>query len=140
MPGPFASNLAVFTTDKRPKAVSDGRIPPAPSWLDKSARKVYKDTAKRMSALGVAGTADQATIAIYSLQYSRLQQFAGKEKRELSEERLLNELQSSVLGLAKELGLTPAGRARMRVAKMDDGTSPLDELMVADKPEKIETR
>lgn len=129
MSGPIASLSSVYTTDKRPKAVSDGIVPRPPKWLSKEAKKIYKDTIKQTVKLGIAGSADQHTVAIYSLQYSRLQQFAAKKDRELTEERMLNELQSSVLGLAKELGLTPGGRARMRVAKMEDGTSPLDDLM-----------
>lgn len=130
MPGPIPSTLSVYTNDKRPKAVSDGVIPRPPKWLTKEAKKIYKDAAKQIVLLGIAGKADQATIAIYSLQYSRLQFFAAKKNRELTEERLINELQGSVLSLAKELGLTPGGRARMRVAKIDDGAaSALDDLM-----------
>ena len=42
-----------------------------------------------------------------------------KPDKDLREERMLTDLVSSVLSLANQLGLTPGGRARLRIAKTD---------------------
>lgn len=108
---------------KRPKAVSDGIVPKAPAWLCSEAKKIYRITAKEIVALGIAGKCDQNILAIFSEQMNRLQRISNEKDRQPSLERLQNDLTSSVLQLAKELGITPSARAKMRVAKVEDSSS-----------------
>lgn len=120
MPGRIASPDSLMTTDKRPKPVSDGIVPKAPSWLNKNAKKIYKVTSDEIVKLGIAGKCDQNILAIFSAQLDRLQVVSQKTDRELSDERLQNDLTASVLNLARELGVTPSARAKLRIAKVED--------------------
>lgn len=130
MPGPIPSILSQNTTDKRPYAVSDGLVPIAPKWLNKVAKEIFKDAAKRIVMMSMGGEADCTTIAIYANQYARLQELAKLEQRDMKQERMLNNLTASVLSLANQLGLTPGGRARLRIAKTTDTTT-VDEVRQA---------
>jgi phage terminase small subunit len=40
--------------------------------------------------------------------------------KDLSAERMLNDLTASVLSLSKELGITPSARAKLRIAKVEE--------------------
>ena len=123
MSGPLPSIESQNTTDNRPYAVSDGLVPTPPKWLNKVAKEIFKEAAKRIVMMSMGGEADTTTIAIYANQYARLQKIAMLEERDLKQERLLNDLTSSVLSLANQLGLTPGGRARLRIAKNPDTTA-----------------
>lgn len=127
MPGPLPTLSA--TSDKRPVAVSDGIVPVAPKWLNKVAKEIFNDAAARIVMMSMGGIADTTTIAIYANQYARLQELAKIEKRDLKQDRMLNDLTSSVLSLANQLGLTPGGRARLRVAKNPEAS--VDDLRKA---------
>lgn len=120
MPGRIPSPDSINTTDKRPKAVSDGIIPRPPTWLNDNAKKIYKATAKEIVNLGVAGRCDINVLAIYSMQLDRLQVLSQQENKDPSANRMLNDLTASTLSLIKELGISPSARAKMRIAKVDD--------------------
>jgi phage terminase small subunit len=113
---------------KKPKPSSDGIVPKAPAWLGDNAKKIYKQTSKEIVMLGIAGKCDQNILAIFSEQMSRLQIISKLTPRDNSVERLQNDLTSSVLSLAKELGITPSARAKMRLAKPDE-TSEVEEFL-----------
>jgi phage terminase small subunit len=120
MPGPIASKHSINSNDKRPKPVSDGIVPKAPSWLNKNAKKIYKQTADEIVKLGIAGKCDQNILSIFSAQLDRLQTISNKPDKEFADERLQNDLTSSVLSLSKELGITPTARAKLRIAKVEE--------------------
>ena len=102
MSGPIPSTESQNTTDQRPYAVSDGLVPTPPKWLNKVAKEIFKEAAKRIVMMSMGGEADTTTIAIYANQYARLQELAKLEQRDLKQERLLNDLTSSVLSLLEE--------------------------------------
>lgn len=120
MPGPIASEHSINSNDKRPKTVSDGIIPKPPSWLNANAKKIYKATASEIVKLGIAGRCDQNILSIFSMQLDRLQTISKLDSKELTQERMLNDITASVLSLSKELGITPSARAKLRIAKVDD--------------------
>ncbi len=120
MPGRIHSPHSLESNDKRPKPVSDGIIPKAPTWLNSNAKKIYKKTAEEIVNLGIAGRCDQNVLAIFSAQLDRLQVISQKDNKEFADERLQNDLTASVLSLAKELGITPSARAKLRIAKIDE--------------------
>lgn len=130
MPGPLPDTESQNNHDKRPIVESDGIMPTAPTWLDATAKKIFRDAAKKAVALGIASSADTNSLAIYALQNQRLQELSAKKNRDIREDRLLNDYVSSVMGLAKELGLSPGGRARMRIKPADvvDTESFFDEI------------
>ena len=128
MPGPIASVHSLETTDKRPITVSDGIVPKAPTWLNANAKKIYKNTAKEIVALGIAGRADANVLAIFSMQYDRLMTLSEKNDGELPSQRLLNDLSTQCLSLIKELGISPSARAKLRIARVETDDD-LDELM-----------
>lgn len=120
MPGPIASEHSINSNDKRPKAVSDGIIPKPPVWLNANAKKIYKNTAIEIVKLGIAGRCDQNILAIFSMQLDRLQTISKLDSKELTQERMLNDITASVLSLSKEIGITPSARAKLRIAKVED--------------------
>ena len=127
--GRYAEPDAVSSNhqNKKPKAVSDGVIPRAPSWLNEKAKKIYKETAKEIVSLGVAGRCDANVLAIYAMQLERLIVISQQTDRELPAERLLNDLTTQTLSLTKELGISPSSRAKMRTATPPADTS-IDDL------------
>lgn len=131
MPGPIASEDSLVKTDKRPKTVSDGKIPKPPPWLTLNAKKIYKKTSIEIVKLGIAGKCDENILAIFSMQLDRLQVLSAKEDKELTEQRMLNDLTTSVLNLSKELGITPSARAKLRIAKVEE-EDPLDKFLEND--------
>jgi phage terminase small subunit len=124
MPGRWPSPDSVNTSDKRPKTVSDGIVPSAPKWLNDEAKKIYKATAKDIVALGIAGRCDEKILSIFAMQMARLIEVSKKANKEMSDERLLNDLTAQTLQLAKELGISPSARAKLRIAKIEE-----DDLM-----------
>lgn len=128
MPGRTHSPDSIMTTDKRPTPVSDGIVPKAPSWLSAEAKKIYKTTAKDIVKLGIAGKCDEKILSLFAMQMARLMEISQKQDRDLREERLLNDLTTQSLQLAKELGISPSARAKLRIAKIDSDDE-LDELM-----------
>lgn len=120
MPGRIASTHSLESNDKRPKPVSDGIIPSAPKWLDHEAKKIYKTTAKDIVKLGIAGKCDEKILSLFSMQMARLMVVSQKQNKELADERLLNDLTTQTLQLAKELGISPSARAKLRIAKIED--------------------
>lgn len=128
MPGPIASQHSLESNDKRPKPVSDGIIPKPPSWLNANSKKIYKQTANEIVKLGIAGRCDQNILAIFSAQLDRLQVVSKLSDRELHHERLQNDLTASVLSLAKELGITPSARAKLRIARVEE-EDPFDNFL-----------
>lgn len=129
MSGPLPCIDTQCHSDKRPLAVSDGIVPVPPKWLNKVAKDIFVDAAARIVMMSMGGIADTTTIAIYANQYARLQELAKLTKRDLKQDRMLNDLTASVLSLANQLGLTPGGRARLRVAKNPEAT--VDDLRKA---------
>jgi len=122
-PGPIPCIDVETHSDNRPLAISDGFMPKPPKWLNKVAKGIFVDAATRIVMMSMGGIADTTTIAIYANQYARLQELAKLEKRDLKQDRMLNDLTSSVLSLANQLGLTPGGRARLRIAKNPEATT-----------------
>lgn len=120
MPGRIPTVDSIATTDKRPKPISDGIVPKAPSWLNSNAKKIYKATASEIVALGIAGRADANVLAIFSMQYDRLMSLSEKNDGELASQRLLNDLSTQCLSLIKELGISPSARAKLRIAKIEE--------------------
>ena len=120
MPGRIPNADSINTSDKRPKAVSDGIIPSAPKWLNANAKKIYKKTASEIVKLGIAGKCDNNILAIFSMQLDRLQTLSEKADKELTEQRMLNDLTTSVLNLSRELGITPSARAKLKIAKVEE--------------------
>ena len=120
MPGRIPSPDSIMTSDKRPKTVSDGNVPSAPKWLTANAKKIYKKTAGEIVRLGIAGRCDENILAIFSMQLDRLQTISSMADKDLSAERMLNDLTASVLSLSKELGITPSARAKLRIAKVEE--------------------
>lgn len=120
MPGPVRSEHSIISTDKRPSTISDGIVPKAPSWLNKNAKKIYKQTAEEIVKLGIAGKCDSNILAIFSAQLDRLQLISNKADKEFADERLQNDLTASVLSLSKEIGITPSARAKLRIAKIEE--------------------
>jgi P27 family predicted phage terminase small subunit len=131
MPGRIPSIHSLESNDKRPKPVSDGIIPKAPSWLNANAKKIYKKTSIEIVKLGIAGKCDENILAIFSMQLDRLQVLSAKDDKELTEQRMLNDLTTSVLNLSKELGITPSARAKLRIAKVEE-EDPLDKFLEND--------
>jgi P27 family predicted phage terminase small subunit len=128
MPGPIASTDSLTSFDKRPKPISDGVVPKPPSWLNSNAKKIYRTTSVEIVKLGIAGRCDQNILAIFSAQLDRLQTVSTLVNRELFHERLQNDLTSSVLSLAKELGITPSARAKLRIARVEEDDA-LDQFL-----------
>jgi phage terminase small subunit len=116
--------------DKRPYASSDKIVPKAPSWLNKNAKKIFNETAKKLVDMKMAGSADQSTIAIYAFQYDRLMSLSNASADDLRSQKLQNDLVSSVLSLSNQLGLTPGGRARLRIKQEDDIEEQLHKAIV----------
>lgn len=128
MPGRFPSEHSINTSDKRPRPVSDGVVPSAPKWLSDDAKKIYKATAKDIVALGIAGRCDEKILSIFAMQMARLIEVSKKTNRELADERLLNDLTAQTLQLAKELGISPSARAKLRIAKIETSDA-IDEFL-----------
>lgn len=128
MPGRIASEHSINTSDKRPKPVSDGIIPKAPKWLDDEAKKIYKSTSKDIVKLGIAGKCDEKILSLFAMQMSRLMVVSQKPNKELADERLLNDLTTQTLQLAKELGISPSARAKLRIAKVEENDA-IDEFL-----------
>ena len=129
MPGPAPSPVTMYKkSDKRPTAVSDGVVPKAPKWLTPAAKVIYKKTAQDMVSLGIAGRADEYTLAIFATQMVNLIELSGKTAKEPGEKEMFNKLSTQCLSLIKELGLSPMSRAKLRVAKVETD-SPLDDLL-----------
>lgn len=128
MPGRTPSVECIYTTDKRPVPVSDGIIPKAPKWLCDEAKKIYKSTAKDIVKLGIAGKCDEKILSLFAMQMARLMVVSQKEHKELADERLLNDLTTQTLQLAKELGISPSARAKLRLSKIETSDS-LDDLL-----------
>jgi phage terminase small subunit len=95
-------------------------VPSAPKWLTANAKKIYKKTAGEIVRLGIAGRCDENILAIFSMQLDRLQTISSMADKDLSAERMLNDLTASVLSLSKELGITPSARAKLRIAKVEE--------------------
>jgi phage terminase small subunit len=127
MPGPIPFKMI---DDKRPYASSDKIVPKAPSWLNKNAKKIFNETAKKLVDMKMAGSADQSTIAIYAFQYDRLMSLSNASADDLRSQKLQNDLVSSVLSLSNQLGLTPGGRARLRIKQEDDIEEQLHKAIV----------
>lgn len=125
MPGPIPFKME---EDKRPYATTDNVVPRAPSWLNARAKKIFKETAEKLVKMKMAGSADESTIAIYAFQYDRLMTFSKTAENEPRHHRVQNDLVASVLSLSNQLGLTPGGRARLRI-KPEDNTE--DDLIKA---------
>lgn len=120
MPGPLPSQDTQNPRDRRPKTITDGVTPTAPTWLTSAAKKVFKDACHKSVELGIAGRADRDTLSLYAVQMTRLQELSGKPNKDMREEKLLNDLVASVSSLSRELGLSPGGRARMRITAKAD--------------------
>lgn len=116
MSGPYPDQNAIISNDKRPKPITDGITPTPPAWLTQPAKKVFRDACNKSVELGIAGRADRDTLSLYAVQMTRLQELSAKPNKDMREEKLLNDLVSSVSAISKELGLSPGGRARMRIA------------------------
>jgi|LakMenE18May11ns_1017448.scaffolds.fasta_scaffold9394886_2 phage terminase small subunit len=119
MPGPIASPDSLMSNDKRPRTVGNNELNKAPTWLNANAKKIYKKTAEEIKKLGIADRCDTNILAIFSAQLDRLQVVSQLPEKELFQERLQNDLTSSVLSLSKELGITPSARAKLRIAKVE---------------------
>lgn len=130
MPGPTPSSHTLTFSDKRPKPVTDSVVPKPPKWLNKEARKIYKEVAKKIVSLGIAGSCDQNILSLFSVQMARLIAISKAKNldEDLSSARMLNDLTAQTLSLMKEIGLTPSARAKMRLAKIESA-DPLADLL-----------
>lgn len=126
MPGPIPFLLQ---QDKRPTASSDNIIPTPPAWLNSDAKKIFKDAASKIVEYKMGGSADQTMIAIYAFQYERLQKISKCKEITPRMEKLQNDLVSSVLSLSNQLGLSPGGRARLRIKEESSLETDLQKAM-----------
>ena len=129
MPGPISSPDSVNTNDRRPKALGNNDLSRPPIWLNDNAKKIYKSTADVIKKLGISDKCDSAFLAMYSAQVDRLQVISQKANKDLREERLQNDLTTSVIQLSRELGITPSARAKLRLNKVEEDNSSIDELL-----------
>lgn len=125
MPGQIPAPDTPF--DRRPTVVSDSSTLKPPAWLGPDAKKIFKKTASELKALGLSAKADTDTLAIYSMQFARLQQIYALPTKDRWANKSLNELSTQCLSLIRELGLGPASRAKLRIAKIEEADE-LDEL------------
>lgn len=97
-----------------------------PTWLDDEAKKEWKRVYKILSGEGIEFTPkDSKTLETYCRNYSKWKQCELVLQQGLTfttpngyvqqrpEESISNKAQEKLLQCAKELGLTPAARARM---------------------------
>jgi P27 family predicted phage terminase small subunit len=129
MPGPNSSPDSINTNDRRPKAVGNNDLSKSPAWLNSNAKKIYKNTAEVIKKLGISDKCDTNFLAMYSAQLDRLQVMSEKPNKDLREERMLNDLTTSVIQLSRELGITPSARAKLRLTKVEEDNSSIDELL-----------
>ena len=115
----------------RPKPVSDNVVPKAPKWLSEEARKIYKQAASDIVRLGIAGKCDANILSVYAMQMARLIEVSQIIEKDLPTNRMLNDLTASTLSLAKEIGLSPSARAKMRLAKVEED-NPIEDLFADD--------
>ena len=133
MPGPIASPDSINTNDKRPKPVGNNDLSKSPAWLNSNAKKIYKNTAELIKKLGISDRCDTNFLALYATQLDRLQVLSEKLNKDLREERMLNDLTTSVIQLSRELGITPSARAKLRIAKVEENNDSIDEMLNDDE-------
>jgi phage terminase small subunit len=129
LPGPIASPDSINTNDKRPRPTGDNELSRPPVWLNANAKKIYKSTAELIKKLGISDRADANFLALYATQLDRLQVLSNKVEKDLREQRMLNDLTTSVIQLSRELGITPSARAKLRLTKVEEDNSSIDELL-----------
>jgi phage terminase small subunit len=129
MPGPIFSPDSVNTNDKRPKPVGNNDLSKSPAWLNSNAKKIYKNTAELIKKLGISDRCDTNFLALYATQLDRLQVLSEKLNKDLREERMLNDLTTSVIQLSRELGITPSARAKLRIAKVEEDNTSIDDML-----------
>jgi phage terminase small subunit len=129
MPGPIANPDSVNTNDRRPKAVGNNDLSKSPAWLNANAKKIYKNTAEVIKKLGISDKCDTNFLAMYSVQLDRLQVMSEKPNKDLREEKMQNDLTTSVIQLSRELGITPSARAKLRIAKVEENNDSIDEML-----------
>lgn len=83
-------------------------------WLNANAKRIFNDTAAELFSIGLINKSDISSIALYAFQCDRLEKQSKKTGEERSE-KLLTDLVSSILTLGRELGITPTGRAKLRI-------------------------
>lgn len=133
MPGPISSPDSVNTNDRRPKALGNNDLSRPPAWLNDNAKKIYKSTADVIKKLGISDRCDTNFLALYATQLDRLQVLSGKVEKDLKEQRMLNDLTTSVIQLSRELGITPSARAKLRIAKVEENNDSIDEMLNEDE-------
>lgn len=133
MPGPIANPDSINTNDKRPKPVGNNDLSKSPSWLNSNAKKIYKSTADVIKKLGISDKCDTNFLAMYSVQLDRLQVLSEKPNKDLREERMQNDLTTSVIQLSRELGITPSARAKLRLTKVEENNDSIDQLLDDDE-------
>ena len=94
--------------------------PPAILKADKAARQYWADILGRMDNVLLLDSIDTEILGIYCLQLSRrdkLQRAVRKKGLDVKDAAALTaelgKLEKSILGYAKDLGLTPGGRAQL---------------------------
>ncbi len=105
--------------------------PPPILKADRAARQYWADILGRMDNVLLLDSMDTEILGIYCLQLSRrdkLQRAARKKGLDVKDAAAimaeLGKLEKSILGYAKDLGLTPGGRAQL--AKKRSGAAAVD--------------
>lgn len=129
MPGPISNPDSIMTSDKRPKPTGDNNLSNPPKWLTANAKKIYKNSAEEIKKLGISDRCDTNFLALYATQMDRLQTLSQKMDKDLREERMQNDLTTSVIQLSRELGITPSARAKLRIGKVEENNDSINDLL-----------
>lgn len=132
MPGRI-SKKNIAARDDRPNTVSDGVIPECPEYLSKRQRKIYRKTAEYIVSMNIGGSMDENIIAQYATVVDALQSIEEDIQAHPEKADALNNKKAKflviVINLAKELGLTPSSRAKMRVAKLESNEPSIEDTL-----------
>lgn len=85
-------------------------IPKPPAYLDRIAKKAFRDVAQHLSDLNVLSRTDRSIIELYAATYSRWRNAQGPQ---------YNQLSNILVKCLVQMGLTPSARASLHVDKPD---------------------
>lgn len=109
-----------YRPDRDPGGVGEGAgLPPCPVWLPVAAKREWRRICKEAKRTGLLTKLDRGLLTIYCQNWALLRE--AQEKGYISQ---LLRLQSNLIRCAMELGLSPAGRLKLRLPQ----PQPADEL------------
>ena len=118
--------------------------PDLPDWLDEDAKAAWREVAPGLDAMGVLGKVDGHALAVYCTLFSRwrkaeaflaahgdslvVKDASGRAVgiRLYPQVKLANQLAEVVARMAREFGLTPSARTRVRVVPAAPPRDPED--------------